>query len=114
LISFYSLPSSILGHKTHKILRAAYSFYNVSKATPLKALMQDALILANNVCLVFVSAFSHLLQLGYDVFNCLDVMDNSTFLSDLKFGPGDGNVSSRLFLFFLFFLCFFWLAVLTF
>ena len=37
-------------HPTHKLLRAAYSFYNVSGATPWVDLMQDALIVAKNVC----------------------------------------------------------------
>ena len=27
---------------------------------------------------------------GFDVFNALDVMDNATFLQELKFGVGDG------------------------
>lgn len=27
---------------------------------------------------------------GFDVFNCLDVMDNEEFLKELKFMPGDG------------------------
>ncbi|KAJ2007324.1 glycylpeptide N-tetradecanoyltransferase [Coemansia thaxteri] len=29
-------------------------------------------------------------QAGFDVFNCLDMMDNSMFTRELKFGPGDG------------------------
>ena len=29
-ISYYRLPSSILGHSHHKTLEAAYSFYNVA------------------------------------------------------------------------------------
>lgn len=41
-------------------------------------LHQDALILASS--------------LGYDVYNCLDLMDNESILQDLKFGPGDGNL----------------------
>ena len=36
-------------HPTHKLLRAAYSFYNVSGATPWVDLMQDALVVAKNV-----------------------------------------------------------------
>ena len=36
-------------HPTHKQLKAAYSFYNVSEKTPLVDLMQDALILAKQV-----------------------------------------------------------------
>ena len=38
--------------------------------------MQDALVIAKNG--------------GVDVFNALDLMGSSEFLSDLKFGPGDG------------------------
>eukprot|EP01087_Luapelamoeba_hula_P014795 TRINITY_DN4388_c0_g1_i1.p1 TRINITY_DN4388_c0_g1~~TRINITY_DN4388_c0_g1_i1.p1 ORF type:complete len:407 (-),score=58.27 TRINITY_DN4388_c0_g1_i1:51-1271(-) len=83
LLSFYSLPSSILGNDTYKTLRAAYSFYNVATSVPLKELMSDALVMAN--------------QLGYDVFNCLDLMENKSFLADLKFGPGDGNLHYYLF-----------------
>jgi glycylpeptide N-tetradecanoyltransferase len=29
-------------------------------------------------------------SLGYDVFNALDIMENSEFLEELKFGVGDG------------------------
>lgn len=31
-------------------------------------------------------------QLGYDVFNALDLLDNASFFEDLKFGIGDGNL----------------------
>ena len=34
--SFYSLPSTILKHETHTLLRVAYSFYNVSTTNRLK------------------------------------------------------------------------------
>ena len=49
MVSYYTLPSSIMHHQTHKTLRAAYSFYNVSTATPWPELMTDALISARNV-----------------------------------------------------------------
>ena len=49
MISFYTLPSTVMHHPTHKQLKAAYSFYNVSEKTPLVDLMQDALILAKQV-----------------------------------------------------------------
>lgn len=78
VISFYHLPSTVVNHPTHKTLYAVYSFYNVSTYTPMKDLMQDALILAK--------------EQGADVFNALDLMDNSQFLEDLKFGTGDGNL----------------------
>lgn len=76
--SFYTLPSSILGNQNYSTLKAAYSFYNVSTKTPLLQLMNDALIVAK--------------QNDYDVFNALDVMQNESFLKELKFGPGDGKL----------------------
>jgi glycylpeptide N-tetradecanoyltransferase len=45
-ISFYSLPSSILRHETHKILNVAYSYYNVPNEHSLTDLMSDALVIA--------------------------------------------------------------------
>lgn len=48
-LSFYTLPSTIMNHPTHKSLKAAYSFYNVHTQTPLLDLMSDALVLAKMV-----------------------------------------------------------------
>lgn len=76
--SFYSLPSSIIGNPDHQTLFAAYNYYTVAAKTPLKDLMGDALILAKSE--------------GFDVFNALDLMDNSTFLEELRFGRGDGEL----------------------
>ncbi|CAK9179771.1 unnamed protein product [Ilex paraguariensis] len=76
--SFYTLPSSILGNQNYSTLKAAYSYYNVSTKIPLLQLMNDALIVAK--------------QKDYDVFNALDVMQNESFLKELKFGPGDGKL----------------------
>ncbi len=45
--------------------------------------MNDALILAKN--------------LDFDVFNALDVMENTKFLEPLKFGRGDGNLQYYLY-----------------
>ncbi|XP_006824917.1 glycylpeptide N-tetradecanoyltransferase 2-like isoform X2 [Saccoglossus kowalevskii] len=81
--SFYTLPSTIMHHTQHKKLKAGYSFYNVSTKTPLIDLMQDALILAK--------------QKDFDVFNALDLMDNKSFLEQLKFGVGDGNLQYYLY-----------------
>ncbi len=77
-LSFYALPSSILKHVEHKLLRAAYSYYNVPKAHTLTELTKDALILAKNK--------------GFDVFNALDIMQNEEVLKELKFGIGDGHL----------------------
>lgn len=83
LISFYSLPSSVMHHPQYKSIRAAYSFYNVATSVPLKQLINDALILAHNS--------------GFDVFNALDLMDNKDVLEELKFGIGDGNLQYYLY-----------------
>ncbi|KAF9428520.1 glycylpeptide N-tetradecanoyltransferase [Podila epigama] len=97
--SFYSLPSTVINNPTHSTLNAAYSFYYAVKTDDealskiedaeerkaareasikerLTLLMEDALILARG----------H----GFDVFNALNLMDNTQFIEDLKFGPGDG------------------------
>lgn len=74
--SFYHLPSSILNHNDK--LFAAYSFYNVATTVRLSELMRDALILAKST--------------GSDVFNSLNLMENASFLEELKFGMGDGNL----------------------
>ena len=78
MTSFYCLPSTILNHPRHNLLTAAYSFYHFNTRGPVVGLVADALVLAKAA--------------GYDVFNCLDLMQNTTFIKDLKFGQGDGNL----------------------
>ena len=82
-VSFYSLPSTVIQSATHDTLRAAYAYYNVPGKSTITDLMHDALILAK--------------QRDFDVFNCLDLMENSQFLKDLKFGAGDGNLQYYLY-----------------
>jgi len=82
-VSFYTLPSTVMNHPTHNTIKAAYSFYNVSTITPWADLMGDALILAKKA--------------NFDVFNALDLMENSEFLEKLKFGIGDGNLQYYLY-----------------
>jgi glycylpeptide N-tetradecanoyltransferase len=82
-MSFYSLPSSILKNPDHSTLNAAYSYYNVTTTDRMPELMKDTLIRARD--------------LGYDVFNCLDVMDNKPCLEPLKFGCGDGHLQYYLY-----------------
>jgi len=83
MLSFYTLPSTIIGKEKYKVLKAAYSFYNVRTKTSWKELMHDALILAK--------------QLNFDVFNALNVMENDAFLKELKFGIGDGHLQYYLY-----------------
>ncbi|KAI6188480.1 Glycylpeptide N-tetradecanoyltransferase [Aphelenchoides besseyi] len=83
LISFYSLPSTVVNHATHKKIEAAYAFYNVATSQTMTTLINEALILARNE--------------GFDVYNALDLMDNKQFVEDLKFGIGDGNLQYYLY-----------------
>jgi glycylpeptide N-tetradecanoyltransferase len=83
MCSFYTLPSTIIGNELHSTLRAAYSFYNVANKTGWHDLMNDALVMAK--------------QQDFDVFNALNVMENDLFLTDLKFGIGDGNLQYYLY-----------------
>jgi len=83
MVSFYTLPSTVMSHPTHNKLKAAYSFYNVSTITPWVDLIGDALVLAK--------------KSDFDVFNALDLMDNAEFLEQLKFGIGDGNLQYYLY-----------------
>lgn len=77
-ISFYHLPSTVIGNPKHDHLYAAYSYYNVCTSMTFTELMKDALILARNI--------------GIDVFNGLDVMDNLEAYNNLQFGIGDGHL----------------------
>lgn len=76
--SYYCLPSSVIGHKVHKLLKAAYLFYYVTTKNSLTDLVRDLLVSAKND--------------EFDVFNCLDLLENQKFLEELKFGIGDGHL----------------------
>lgn len=78
MISFYSLPSSIIKHPAHKTLNAAYLFFVAAPKTPITDVMQDALVLAK--------------QNSFDVFNALDLARHGEFFKDLKFHIGDGEL----------------------
>jgi len=81
--SFYSLPSTIIGNSKHQVLRAAYLFFYSCKNTNLETLMRSLLIEAQTR--------------DFDVFNCVNILDNQQFLDKLKFGTGDGYLYYYLF-----------------
>ncbi|KAL3234888.1 Glycylpeptide N-tetradecanoyltransferase [Nakaseomyces bracarensis] len=100
LISFYSLPFTILNNSQYKDLGIGYLYYYASDAdfkyedrynkegtaalrSRLNSLVQDACVIAA--------------QHKMDVFNALTSQDNTLFLDDLKFGPGDGFLNFYLF-----------------
>ena len=65
-VSFYALPSSVLGNDKHSLLREAYCWYLFADTTTLPDLLNDALILAK--------------RLEFDVFNALEIGENDRFL----------------------------------
>ncbi|KAI9570484.1 N-myristoyl transferase [Boletus coccyginus] len=94
--SFYSLPSTVINSPKYDVVEACYLFYYASDVAfapgedteeklkkRLGQLIGDALIIAN--------------QAKFDVFNAVSLMDNMTFLEDLKFGAGDGLLNFYLF-----------------
>ena len=78
--SFYSLPSTVINHPVHSTLRAAYCYYYApGEGGSAAALIKDAMTQAALA--------------GFDVFNALDVMENTPqTLGELKFGIGDGHL----------------------
>ncbi|KAB8336856.1 hypothetical protein FH972_021164 [Carpinus fangiana] len=89
--SFYRLESTVIRNAKHDTIRAAYLFYYATEAAfkgdgknkkvlqaRLNELMNDALILAKNE--------------KFDVFNALTLLDNPLFLTEQKFGAGDGKL----------------------
>jgi glycylpeptide N-tetradecanoyltransferase len=77
-ISYYSLPSTIIGDEKYKTLYAAFSYYMVPKKHSILDIMRSALVLARND--------------KFDVFNALDIMDNKPVFDELHFGVGNGNL----------------------
>ncbi|VDK58225.1 unnamed protein product [Gongylonema pulchrum] len=67
MISFYSLPSSVMHHPLYKSIQAAYSFYNVATSIPLKQLMNDALIIARN-CFIEAPKSIHITAIIVEIY----------------------------------------------
>ncbi|GET91336.1 N-myristoyl transferase [Leishmania tarentolae] len=76
--SFYRIPSTIIGNSNHSILSAAYIHYYAATSMPLHQLILDLLIVAHSR--------------GFDVCNMVEILDNRSFVEQLKFGPGDGHL----------------------
>ncbi|AFZ78944.1 N-myristoyl transferase, putative [Theileria equi strain WA] len=66
IISFYSLPSSVIKNPKLSTIRAAYSYYNISTTIPYKKLIENAISLAKSN--------------NFDVYNALDLMENKPIL----------------------------------
>ena len=83
-ISFYSLPSTVVNNSLHSRISVAYLFYYAaSSSLQLQRIVHAALVIARDC--------------GFDVFNCVEIMENNLFLKNLKFGEGDGDLHYYLF-----------------
>tara|TARA_Y100000590_G_scaffold455846_1_gene605237 strand:- start:1582 stop:2742 length:1161 start_codon:yes stop_codon:yes gene_type:complete len=81
--SFFSIPFNVINNSKYNNLNVAYSFYNVATSINILELMNMLLyVIKNN---------------NFDVFNCLDIMDNNEFLNKLKFKKGSGVLNYYLF-----------------
>lgn len=81
-VSFYSIPTTVIGKTS--VVKAAYLYYHYANdQNELFSLIQAALIVARNM--------------GFDVFNALDVTGNISFLQNLGFVKGDGLLYYYLF-----------------
>ncbi|XP_010500506.1 PREDICTED: glycylpeptide N-tetradecanoyltransferase 1-like [Camelina sativa] len=80
LCSFYTVPCTISdpasGNPKNTTVQCAYSYYNVVTQTSFPKLMNDALIVSK--------------QKGVDIFYALDVMQNASCFTELKFRPSEG------------------------
>ncbi|KAI8074080.1 type-i n-myristoyltransferase [Gongronella butleri] len=94
MISFYSLPSTVIGNPKHSTLNAAYLFYYATdKGLPAEDNENDATteaVLGKRLNDLVADALVMAKKLDFDVVNALRLMDNQTFLSSQKFGSGDG------------------------
>ena len=75
--------STILGNKSYNYLKDAYSYYNVATSVSLSELINNLIILARDR--------------NFDIFNMLDIMDNSSVFQQLKFLPGNGFLQYYIF-----------------
>ena len=64
-------------------LNIAYMYYYFNNKNSLVDLVRNLLIVAKHN--------------NFDVFNCLDIMDNQHFLKELKFGSGAGKLNYYLY-----------------
>ncbi|OMH79733.1 Glycylpeptide N-tetradecanoyltransferase [Zancudomyces culisetae] len=113
MISFYMLPSTVLSDSKHSHVNCAYLFYYCVNPEPVTVescqshgidptgLSKTALrsrIKASNSELVadrVRTLMTYALGLAKrdahaDVFNCVDMLDNNSFVDQLRFGRGDG------------------------
>merc|ERR1712000_41958 len=68
--SFYHISSTVLQNPRYNNLRAAYTYYYAATTVDLTKLMNELIVRAK--------------ELGFDVFNALNIMQNAKFIEPLK------------------------------
>ncbi|PCH37827.1 N-myristoyl transferase [Wolfiporia cocos MD-104 SS10] len=96
LVSFYSLPSTVMNSDKHNLLKAAYLFYYATDVAFAEKAEEDGhlkkrLMELIGDCLIIAD------QCGFDVVNALTLMDNVPILQDHRFGKGDGMLNYYLY-----------------
>ena len=89
-VSFYCLESSVIGDAAakHEKIRAAYLFYYASDT----AFNPNEQGLKERLNLLMADMLVEAKRARFDVFNALTLHDNPLFLTDQKFGAGDGQL----------------------
>lgn len=83
-ISFYSLPSTITSNNIKERLNVAYLFYYAAENNSILLQMMEIILYQAKIE-------------GFDVFNCVEIMKNSSFLDKLLFREGDGDLNYYLY-----------------
>lgn len=109
-ISFYSLPSTVVGNEKYPILDAAYMFYYATdKSLPDDWRTSNEKVFDNKLDVTRRSRVGERLNrlveailrisksAGFDVFNTLTLMDSNHFIDDQKFKPGSGLLNYYIF-----------------
>ncbi|SAM06982.1 hypothetical protein [Absidia glauca] len=101
VVSFYSLPSSVIGNPKHKTLNAAYLYYYATDVAFAggKETTEDGApkLLSKRLNELVLDALIMAKRFGFDVMNGLQLMDNGLFLQQQKFGAGDGFLNYYLY-----------------
>lgn len=79
--SFYSIPFTVIN--SDEELYVAYMYHYFNNKNSLVDLIRNLLIVAK--------------QNNFDVFNCLNIMDNQCFFKELKFNKGTGKLNYYLY-----------------
>lgn len=98
-ISFYVLPFTVLENPLHSQIGIAYLYYYGSEIGAGKTINDEESqkLVKKNLKSLVNDAMIEAKKLNIDVFNALSSQDNALFLSDLKFGLGDGFLNYYLF-----------------